>query len=146
MPAVQLITPSEYARRRGCSEAAVRKAIAKKRITAFERDGKKLIDPVVADIQWAANTRARVRSQRPEQERAVIDTLFSEIRDAWFAANETAACKLCGLADVRQVQLALDDEARAALARCEQRLVASLGRNTKAIAPGQTAFGARNLK
>jgi len=59
--AVTLLTVSEYARHRGCDEKAVRKAIDAQRITFVERDGRRLIDPDVADIQWARNTRARVR-------------------------------------------------------------------------------------
>lgn len=54
--AVQLLTKSAYARHRGCDEKAVRKAIIEGRISSI--DGK--IDPEVADIQWARNTRARV--------------------------------------------------------------------------------------
>lgn len=54
--AVQLITKSAYARLRGCDEKAVRKAVNEGRISLI--DGK--IDPAVADIQWARNTRARV--------------------------------------------------------------------------------------
>lgn len=54
--AVTLITKSAYARHRGCDEKAVRKAVAEGRISLI--DGK--IDPEVADIQWARNTRARV--------------------------------------------------------------------------------------
>lgn len=60
--AVTLLTKSAYARHRGCDEKAVRKAIAEGRISAIERAGKQLIDPAVADIQWAANTRARADS------------------------------------------------------------------------------------
>lgn len=62
--AAELITVSEYARRRGCDEKAVRKAILAGRITPIERDGRRLIDPRVADIQWAENTRARADSRR----------------------------------------------------------------------------------
>lgn len=53
--AVNLITKSAYARLRGCDEKAVRKAVNEGRISLI--DGK--IDPAVADIQWARNTRAR---------------------------------------------------------------------------------------
>lgn len=61
--AVTLISVSAYARRRGCDEKAVRKAIAEQRISAQAApNGRKLIDPEVADIQWAKNTRARVGS------------------------------------------------------------------------------------
>jgi len=58
--AVQLISKAAYARHRGCDEKAVRKAIAEGRISLI--DGK--IDPDVADIQWAKNTRARADSKR----------------------------------------------------------------------------------
>ena len=59
--AVQLMTKAAYARHRGCDEKAVRKAIAEQRISTI--DGK--IDPTVADIQWANNTRARAGSAAP---------------------------------------------------------------------------------
>lgn len=59
--AVTLITPTAYARHRGCDEKAVRKAIAAQRISTING----MIDPAVADIQWAQNTRARADSRRP---------------------------------------------------------------------------------
>lgn len=63
--AVQLLTVSAYARHRGCDEKAVRKAISENRITAIpDADGRRRIDPAVADIQWAQNTRARADSGR----------------------------------------------------------------------------------
>lgn len=63
--AVQLLTVTEYARRRGCDEKAVRRAIAENRITVIlDAQGRKRIDPEVADIQWAKNTRARADSGR----------------------------------------------------------------------------------
>jgi hypothetical protein len=55
---VELVTRAEYARRRGCSEAAVHKAIEAGRISLI---GDK-IDPAVADVQWRQNTRARTRN------------------------------------------------------------------------------------
>jgi len=59
--AVTLLNVSAYARHRGCDEKAVRKAIAENRISfQVGKNGRKLIDPDVADIQWARNTRARV--------------------------------------------------------------------------------------
>lgn len=58
---VTLLTPTAYARHRGCNEKAVRKAITAERISTINGQ----IDPVVADIQWAQNTRARVDSGRP---------------------------------------------------------------------------------
>lgn len=63
--AVRLLTKSEYARHRGCDEKAVRKAIKEGRISAItQANGRELIDPEVADIQWARNTRARGDSGR----------------------------------------------------------------------------------
>ncbi len=63
--AVRLLTKSEYARHRGCDEKAVRKAIKEGRITAIPQPGgREMIDPEVADIQWARNTRARGDSGR----------------------------------------------------------------------------------
>lgn len=57
---VQLISQAEYARRRGVAKSAVAKAVAEGRISLI--DGK--VDPAVADIQWARNTRARADSGR----------------------------------------------------------------------------------
>jgi hypothetical protein len=56
---VELVTMSEYARRRGCSEGAVRRAVKDKRISLI--DGR--VDPVAADAQWQRNTRVRAGSR-----------------------------------------------------------------------------------
>ena len=57
---VALVTPTAYSRLRGCDEKAVRKAIQAGRISTIEG----MIDPKVADIQWAQNTRARAGSRQ----------------------------------------------------------------------------------
>lgn len=63
--AVQLLTVSAYARHRGCDEKAVRKAVSENRITVIpDAQGRRRIDPAVADIQWSQNTRARADSGR----------------------------------------------------------------------------------
>lgn len=54
-----LITQAEYARHRGCSAAAVSKAVRAERITLV--DG--LVDVAAADLQWKQNTRTRVGSR-----------------------------------------------------------------------------------
>lgn len=59
--AVELITQAEYARRRGVDPTTVRDAIRAGRISLI--DGR--IDPAVADVQWARNTRARVKTAPP---------------------------------------------------------------------------------
>lgn len=57
---VELISQAEYARRRGVAKSAVAKAVKEGRITLI--NGK--VDPAVADIQWAQNTRTRADSGR----------------------------------------------------------------------------------
>ena len=61
MSKVNFITQAEYAKHRGCSAVAVHKAVTAGRISLING----LIDPVVADIQWAANTRARITRTAP---------------------------------------------------------------------------------
>lgn len=61
---INLISQAEYARRRGVAKSAVAKAVKEGRITLI--DGK--IDPAVADIQWAQNTRTRIDGGRPASE------------------------------------------------------------------------------
>lgn len=56
----ELLTQAEYAKRRGCSKVAVHKAVKAGRISLTD-DGK--IDPVKADAQWSANSRARAGSE-----------------------------------------------------------------------------------
>lgn len=52
-----LISPAEYSRRRGCSREAVSQAIEGGRISTLPGpNGRKMIDPEVADIQWKKNT------------------------------------------------------------------------------------------
>lgn len=60
MPQVTLMTQAEYAAHRGVSHVAVHKAIKEGRISTI--GGK--IDPKVADIQWAQNTRPRANRRR----------------------------------------------------------------------------------
>lgn len=54
---VELISQAEYARYRGVSQEAVRKALKAGRITGLpDEKGRVRIDPDVADIQWEKNT------------------------------------------------------------------------------------------
>lgn len=90
--AVQLMTVSAYARHRGCDEKAVRKAIADKRITPItDAQGKRRIDPAVADIQWAQNTRARADSVRPAGAAMGGDAVVSGAATAAATGPPTAA-------------------------------------------------------
>lgn len=58
----ELINQAEYARRRGVSREAVRKAVQDGRITLI--NGK--IDPAVADIQWQQNTNPSQQRSNPQ--------------------------------------------------------------------------------
>jgi phage terminase Nu1 subunit (DNA packaging protein) len=59
----QLVTKAKYAEMRGCAASAVTRAVKEGRITTIAGDGgREMIDPAVADIQWARNTRARADS------------------------------------------------------------------------------------
>lgn len=75
--AIELITKSEYARRRGCSEAAVRRAIKDGRITLINDR----IDPVAADAQWERNSRPRLGS------RPALEPLHRDEADAVVRAS-----------------------------------------------------------
>jgi hypothetical protein len=53
----ELISIKEYARRKGCSDMAVHKAIKADKIIAglVVRDGRRYINPEVADVEWKTN-------------------------------------------------------------------------------------------
>jgi hypothetical protein len=61
--AIVLLTIAEYARHRGCDEKAVRKALAEGRINRIGTE-RRCLNPVLADDEWAKNTRARGDSAR----------------------------------------------------------------------------------
>lgn len=56
------VSQAAYAKARGVSREAVRKAIMAGRISTI--DGKR-INPAVADVEWAANTKARADAGTP---------------------------------------------------------------------------------
>ncbi|WP_019654006.1 hypothetical protein [Variovorax atrisoli] len=80
---VELISLSAYARLRGVAKSAVSKAVSEGRISTI--NGK--IDPKVADVQWAQNTRARADSKKGGGD---LD-FDSEATDAPVATSETPA-------------------------------------------------------
>ena len=69
MSKVKLLTQAEYAKHRGCSQVAVHKAVKAGRISLINDR----IDPAVADIQWAQNTRARATVKPPASVASVGD-------------------------------------------------------------------------
>jgi hypothetical protein len=61
-----LITPDEYAKQRGVSGRAVRKAIATGRLVqgAFREGGRWKIDPAIADQEWSRNTAPQFQREK----------------------------------------------------------------------------------
>jgi hypothetical protein len=91
-PQHELITPAEYARRRGVSRAAVTKAILRCRIPLV--DG--LLDPLVADTLWKARTdpeqqRRALAQQRPHESPANLDVPHDNWRERHEKANALRA-------------------------------------------------------
>ena len=96
---VELITQAEYARRRGVAKSAVAKAVAEGRITLI--NGK--VDPAVADIQWAQNTRTRADSGRATTTNASEARLpLADAADAPSAPDSTPPAS--GYADYRAMR------------------------------------------
>lgn len=88
---VQLMGLREYARHRGCAVSAVAKAINEGRISVIlDEQGRKRIDPEVADIQWEKNTRARADSGRHAAQQPLAGTQAPADADNAPAAQETA--------------------------------------------------------
>jgi len=71
MAKVNLMTQAQYARHRGCSKVAVGKAVKAQRISLVNG----LIDPAVADIQWKANSRARVSATPTPDQPSLLQAL-----------------------------------------------------------------------
>ena len=89
----KLITQAAYARHRGCSREAVRQAVADGRIRTF--GDKKLIDQVLADHEWARNTRARAGS-KPEAEPPLPPDQAATYAD-WRCRREAADAQVAEL-------------------------------------------------
>ena len=104
MAKVNLITQSEYAKQRGVSEAAVSKAVSGGRISLI--DGK--IDPVVADMQWKANSRARASSQQPCQlplDEAGPSTRVPSEADGYTVSRNRREAAEASLAEMKEAEM-----------------------------------------
>ena len=99
------MTQAEYARHRGCSREAVRRAIETGRIRTFGDD--KRIDPELADTHWARNTRARVRMDQPEQKRPVIvaNEVHQEKPEIYDEARTRREIAEANLAEIKEAEL-----------------------------------------
>lgn len=103
--AVRLVRVAEYARHRGVSEGAVRRAVKESRITLI--DGR--IDPAVADVQWAANSRPRAGSAQlgartPDAGAYATSRARREQAEAEMAEMKLAELRgtLCRVADIER--------------------------------------------
>jgi hypothetical protein len=118
--AVTLITPTAYARHRGCDEKAVRKAIAANRISLING----LVDPAVADIQWAQNTRARAKAAPKAAAAAEAPQALPAATEAPAQAEKPAGQAELGYQDHRaRRELADAERAEMETARMAGRLV-----------------------
>ncbi len=71
-----------YAKQRGASPEAVSKAVRSQRISTIRTpDGRRLIDPEVADREWAANTRASLNFSESIQAPSITDFDLNDILD-----------------------------------------------------------------
>ena len=104
---VNLMTQAEYARHRGCSRVAVGKAVKSGRISLVNG----LIDPVVADLQWAANSRARVSAAaEPAQESLLSTRLHNAPPEPTPLDGYTASRNRREAADAELAELRLAEE------------------------------------
>ncbi|GKS96934.1 hypothetical protein [Acidovorax sp. SUPP2825] len=105
---VELIAQAEYARRRGVAKSAVAKAVAEGRITLI--NGK--VDPAVADIQWAQNTRARADSGRTGAASAAVVAGAAPVAEIAAGGPESAplATGTPGYTDYRTIREKADAE------------------------------------
>jgi hypothetical protein len=115
---VELVSQSEYARRRGCTEGAVRRAVRDGRIALI--DGK--LDPVAADAQWARNTRPRAGSEPAAAPlTAAPDREGEDDGNGYWASKARRESAEADLAELKLAeqrgQLVRADEVRAALSR-----------------------------
>lgn len=147
MPKKMMSIP-EYARHRGCSAPAVRKAIATGRITL--QAGK--IDPVQADADWLANTRPQARrttSRRREVPSAPADSTPVDYHGAR-ARRETAEAKLAELkvaeAEGQVVRVAaVETWWIGSVRNCRQRLLSIPSRLAATVIGVKTAAEAHAL-
>lgn len=99
------VSRREYARLRGVSESAVRKALASGRIRALP-DG--TIDPDAADAQWAASTDPS--QQRGEQAKALASATAASTARAQAAAAPAPGTKPVPAAALEAVRETLREE------------------------------------
>lgn len=146
MGQAQLLTQSAYARHRGVDPTSVRDAIRAGRITPVMVGGKPMIDKLVADAQWQANTRVRMGVSQPPKSDAGGDTPDDggSGGDYWEsrARREAAEAELAELklaeqrgdlvraGDVRAAQAKLAAGLREALLQIPARLAAVLAAET----------------
>lgn len=119
--AIELVSVSEYARLRGCSEGAVRKAVLHRRISM--QDGG--IDPVAADAQWAKNTRPRAANKTANGGSQAIPenaaTSSPKASDGYWASKSRREAAEAAMAELKLAEMRGDlvrvDDIRSALSR-----------------------------
>lgn len=103
----------EYARHRGISHQAVRKALARGRITELRREGNRiLVDSAAADQQWnQATDQARQRGEQAQQHGSETSRAYASAR----AVREQYEARLARLAfEEKSGKLVSSDEVKVA--------------------------------
>ena len=103
----ELISPAEYARRRGVSAAAVSKAIKRCRIPLI--DGK--LDPLVASVLWQARTDLDQQNRAMGQNRKAADQPPARESSSAFVADGdySSIRRRRELAEARNAELDLEE-------------------------------------
>lgn len=106
MAKVNLMTQAAYARHRQCSKVAVGKAVKAGRISLVNG----LIDPTVADIQWRANSRARVSASAEPAQDLLVQTSAPAAPDEPAADGYTISRNRREAADAELAELKLAEQ------------------------------------
>jgi phage terminase Nu1 subunit (DNA packaging protein) len=106
-PMRKLLTFAAYARHRNCSPAAVTQAVAAGRVSAVAGpDGRKMIDPEVADLQWKSKTDA-AQSARANASKRVDDLPGTDPAGGdYFASRARRENAEANMAEMRAAELA----------------------------------------
>lgn len=96
----KLISQAAYAKLRGVHPSAVTRAVRAGRITLV--DGK--VDPVAADAQWKANSRARVGSRPSQAAAPTVEAADSDAPDYALARARREEAEACLAEDRLRIQ------------------------------------------
>ena len=113
-----LMSKSEYARWRGCSNSAITRAKKENRISIVVVNGKELVDQRASDLLWSGLTRPKADAPRPP---STADTDASADLDLGEAADYHSSKARIARADAELRELQLSRERGVVIARADVR-------------------------